>query len=236
MMRHCFSPSKSRMPLKRLGLALVLHRACSGSAIYPTVFHCSAAEQAGKHSQGPGTLISKTGCKAKSRMSEVTKLIEDHASNSKTSSPVQECCWQWVEYGGETEEQWRQGRWWQFLLALHGACAMKRWIRAALWTRRSFSPIKEKNRGEYSCLPLGLKFSSLTLQSEARSMPSNERCFSFIIIFISRCLIFAGFLPWNFVAAQQGWTFRGSPKSPQDASETESCCRAAVRCLSRFSG
>lgn len=49
-------------------------------------------------------------------------------------------------------------------LALRGACAMKRWIRAALWTRRSFSPIKEKDRGEYSCLPLGLKFSSLTLQ------------------------------------------------------------------------
>lgn len=69
-----------------------------------------------------------------------------------------------------------------------------------------------------------------------RSMPSNERCSSFKISFISRCLIIAAFLPWNFVAARQGWTFRGSPKSPQDASETESCCRAAVRCLSRFSG
>jgi len=78
--------------------------------------------------------------------------------------------------------------------------------------------------------------SPLTPQSEVRSMPNNMRCFPFVVIIIYRCLIFAGFLPWNFLTAQQEWKFGDSPKSPQNASETGICCRAAGCCLSRFSG
>lgn len=54
--------------------------------------------------------------------------------------------------------------------------------------------------------------SPLTPQSEVRSMPNNMRCFPFVVIIIYRCLIFAGFLPWNFLTAQQEWKFGDSPK------------------------